>query len=417
MGLPRTETQYESWSAVGSPLRIEYPAAVLEEICAEAAEGLARFRHGGTEVGGVLYGFERDGLVRVLEYRRLECEYAFGPRFVLSDRDRAGMRELLRAPHRDPDLAGMVVVGWYHSHTRSAVELSPRDLELYEQFFPAPWQIAVVLRPEVHGLSEAAFFLGAKTLFMVGLSARRRLPEELPSAAPEMEAEPDRRPTAPPAADSVPERGFAAGVDTRSMFSPGEPLAPVMEEFTAPEPPPAIDATDPLALWAQPEPARGRRWYWAALAVLLLTAGAFGVWLYWAGGRLNAPLSLWVADVGGQLLIEWDRTARPIREARSGVIEIRDGGGPVYIQLDQERLREGSVDYVRRSEMVDVKLRVNTTGGAHTQEQIRFLGQPVLRSAPEDVLKERDDLKIEVERLRAEVARLRGATIRRNATR
>jgi hypothetical protein len=178
---------------------------------------------------------------------------------------------------------------------------------------------------------------------------------------------------------------------------------------------PAIERADALASWVQPEAPGSRRWYWGALAVLLLAAGAFGVWRYWAAGRLNAPLSLWVADVGGQLLIEWDRTAGPIRSARSGIIEIRDGGPPKYIPLDPERLREGSVDYVRRSEMVDVKLRVDTASGAHAQELIRFVGQPVLRPAAEDVVKERDELKAEVERLRAEVQRLRGR-IRPNAT-
>jgi proteasome lid subunit RPN8/RPN11 len=418
VGLPRTESQFESWSAAGSPLRIEYPAAVLEEICAEAAEGLARFHHGGTEVGGVLYGVERDGLVRVLDYRRFECEYAFGPRFTLSDRDRERMRELLRAPQRDPELAGTIAVGWYHSHTRSALELSPRDLELSEQLFPAPFQIALVVRPESDSLAQAGFFLHSQPLFVVDVRPRRRLPEELPPGGSEMEPEAETAAPDPGTADSRTEPTSAVDRDPpEDAFAAGR-VMPEVAEPAAPEPPPpvpAIERADALASWVQPEAPGSRRWYWGALAVLLLAAGAFGVWRYWAAGRLNAPLSLWVADVGGQLLIEWDRTAGPIRSARSGIIEIRDGGPPKYIPLDPERLREGSVDYVRRSEMVDVKLRVDTASGAHAQELIRFVGQPVLRPAAEDVVKERDELKAEVERLRAEVQRLRGR-IRPNAT-
>lgn len=419
MGLPRT--QFESWSAAGVPLQIEYPAAVLEEICADAAEGLARFRHGGAEVGGVLYGTERDGLIRVLDYRQLECEYAFGPRFTLSDRDRERMRDLLRAPQRDPSLSGSVVVGWYHSHTRSGLELSPRDLELHEQLFPGKFQVALVVRPENESQARAAFFLRAQCLFALDVQPRRHMPEDLPAGLSEPEPEPADIPL--PArdlpSDSVDSSEQVPPVPSGpNDYSPPAWAAADSGELPLPEAPPpvpALEETDALAAWAQPQP-KARRWYWAGLVLLVLAAGAFGVWRYWANARLNAPLSLWVADVGGQLLIEWDRTAGPVRTARSGVIEIRDGGAPRYIQLDPERLREGSVDYVRRSEIVDVKLRVETTSGAHAHELIRFVGQPVLRPAAEEVVKERDELKIEVERLRAEVERLRGR-IRPNATR
>ncbi len=385
MGVPRVEDEFESWSAEGYPLRIQYPAAVLEEICAAAVEGLSRFRHGGVETGGVLYGTHQDGVVRVLAYRPLLCEYAFGPRFVLSERDRARLRELVRAPAHDPTLRGMEAVGWYHSHTRSGVTLSPRDLEVYERYFPAPWQIALVLHPDQFGPSTAGFFLRAEMLFAVEVKPRRRRAE--PAPEPVREPEPQAEAPALPVEAAEP-----------------EPPAPVQ---TATRPDSRGPEETELPSWAAqaPEPSPWRKGWWAALALVLVGAAGFGVLRYWQTTAPSPPLALWVADVGGQLLIEWDRTARPVRNATRGVIEIRDGNQPVRIEMDASRLREGSVDYVRQSEVVDVRLRVEHPGGA-AQELIRFVGPPVSRQ--DEAAKERDALKAEVERLQAENARLRG---------
>ena len=44
------------WSAIGHPISIEYQVILLEEIRADAVNGLHLLRHGGIEVGGVLFG-------------------------------------------------------------------------------------------------------------------------------------------------------------------------------------------------------------------------------------------------------------------------------------------------------------------------------------------------------------------------
>jgi len=130
----------------------------MEEIRRAAVDGYQRMRHGGIEVGGVLFGSRRVGAVRIEAVRPIACEYASGPRFVLSARDEAALGELLRASRQDSDLAGLDPVGWYHSHTRSDISLSAGDLELFNRFFPQPWQIALVVRPAVLTPSRAGFF-------------------------------------------------------------------------------------------------------------------------------------------------------------------------------------------------------------------------------------------------------------------
>ena len=145
----------------------------------------------------------------------------------------------------------------------------------------------------------------------------------------------------------------------------------------------------------------------------LLGGAAVGAFYLYAAPQ--PPLVLFVADVGGQLLIEWDRASKPVREAQNAQVEILDGGERRVIQMDGDRLREGSVNYARHSEIVDVRLRVNPRGARPVQEFVRFIGQPVRRTGtPEEaeVVRQRDALKAEVEKLRAEIQR-RNARARR----
>ncbi|MCX7597518.1 MAG: Mov34/MPN/PAD-1 family protein [Armatimonadetes bacterium] len=47
----------------------------------------------------------------------------------------------------DEQYAGRVIVGWYHSHPNHGVFLSAHDTFIQENFFSAPWQVAVVIDP------------------------------------------------------------------------------------------------------------------------------------------------------------------------------------------------------------------------------------------------------------------------------
>jgi hypothetical protein len=346
-----------------------------------------------------LFGAVDNDLVSIAAFRPLPCEHAFGPRFVLSDRDRAAMKELLELPQTDPALVGLGPVGWYHSHTRSEIALSPRDLEIYDRFFPHPGQIALVLRPESYGSARAGFFARGRDGAVSGEAYCEEFvirPGRVAVAPPEAE---------PVSAEPVRQRPAAA----RAPAPPVAAAAPPVPE-TEPE-------AAALPSFARVEPVRTGRpvWMGVVLVLVLALAGGAGVEAYY---RYTAPpqqLALWVFDVGGQLLIEWDRTAKPIREAESAWLEILDGKERRDIQMDGERLREGSVGYVRQAEIVDVRLHVSPRGSRAVQEFMRFVGQPVRRAVPPaegDVVRERDALKAEVDNLRAEIKR-RDARARR----
>lgn len=391
--MPYAESEPESgaWSVEGLPLRIEFAFSVLEEIAALAVDGLYRFRHGGVEVGGVLFGSIQPGVTRIAASRPLDCEHAFGPRFVLSEKDRAAMEELIDLPQGDAALAGLVPVGWYHSHTRSEVALSPRDLEIYNRFLPQPWQVALVLRPESYLAVRAGFFVRERNGAVRGEACYQELmirPRRTGAAPPQ--PEPAQPEPAVPAASASGAR------------------KPAPEPATEREPP-------PLPSFAHVQPGRSHKWLWIPLAIVLALAGGVGVEAYYRFYGPQQSLALWVADVGGQLLIEWDRSSKPVRQAQSATLEIVDGKDRREIRMDGDRLREGSVDYARSSEIVDVRLRVNQSGARPAQEFIRFVGQPVRRPpSPEqtEVIRERDALKAEVERLRAELQKRTAASRR-----
>ena len=53
---------------------------------------------------------------------------------------------------------GLQVLGWYHSHIRSRIFLSERDRQIHSRHFAAPYQIALVIRPQSERPTRAGFF-------------------------------------------------------------------------------------------------------------------------------------------------------------------------------------------------------------------------------------------------------------------
>lgn len=51
---------------------------------------------------------------------------------------------------------GKRIVGWYHTHPRMGIFLSHYDTWLHHNFFPEPWQVALVVEPHK---SLAGFFI------------------------------------------------------------------------------------------------------------------------------------------------------------------------------------------------------------------------------------------------------------------
>ncbi|MGJ5819737.1 ExeA family protein [Paludibaculum fermentans] len=97
------------------------------------------------ETGGVLFGRRTLEGVRVEAYRTVACEHAEGPGFRLSPSDHEMLAQVLETACQEEAIADLEPVGWYRSEYRDMF-FSERDQELYQQYFPHPWQIVLILR-------------------------------------------------------------------------------------------------------------------------------------------------------------------------------------------------------------------------------------------------------------------------------
>jgi hypothetical protein len=275
------------------------------------------------------------------------------------------LRQLMEAPGREPELAGLQAVGWYCSHTRGEIGLTPGDSELFNACFPERARIALVVRPSHFGPGRAAFFFRENDGSVRSGGSQGQF-----------EVTPRRENRA------VPVNGDGgAAPEAAAAVQPEAPGFQMIEEW------------------------RPGKWKWLAPAVLLSLAGAFGVERYYRWTAAPAPLSLSVTEAGGKMLIDWNRKSDAIRQARGGVLEILDGGERVEIQMDGERLREGGVDYRRRSEAIDVRLRIDGGRGAGQQEFIRFIGRLAASDDAAARPVNEGELKAEIEKLRNELER------------
>lgn len=176
ISLTRVDTDTKKWHIPQSPFQIECSPAVLDRIRLEVEQGRG-LPNGGQETGGVLFGTDEPGRICILGSQPIQCEHAFGPGFILSGKDENRLAQLLSGPQ----LNGLKALGWYHSHLRSKIFLSERDVQIHSRYFPAPYQIALVVRPRSDGPARAGFFFPESTGAMRTESAYEEFSIEAPA--------------------------------------------------------------------------------------------------------------------------------------------------------------------------------------------------------------------------------------------
>ena len=283
-------------------------------------------------------------------------------------------------------------VGWCLSHTRSEIGLSESDLEIYSIFFPAPWQVTLVIRPGRGGSMRAGFFVREPdgTVKSESSYLEFNFPDRLAGVL-------DR----PPERTSR-ERGERR--TTSSYRTEAIEVAPAAQGGITPV------FSQPLAgpQLLPPQPSR-RKWPWlVAWALVVLVAAILGL-RYWMQMQPQAqePISLALIERDGQLQIEWNHSAKPILNATGGSIQIVDGADSGTLDLTPRMLATGNYTVQRKSGDVQVTMTVETSGGAKVQEASRFLGRPVAASDKNsadlvEAQRRRDELEAEVARLQRE---------------
>jgi proteasome lid subunit RPN8/RPN11 len=419
-----TDVPFGEWSPSGpSSLVVTYSREVFDDIRNRVVEAFHCLTKGGIEIGGVLFGTVEGPApyrVSVQAFLPIECEHAFGPAFQLSPRDEEKLEALLRGASHNAALRHLQPVGWFHSHTRSDIDLAPEDEQVHNRFFPELWQIAVVLRPEKLRPTRVGIFhrepSGAFTThspeheFALHPLQRRRRPAL---------DEPSRNDENPPTRDdrSRPE------LPAMFLALPPDPLEPegsegdsavdsVAAEWPAAAaaderalPPPAFAG---YALDSRAHRSGARVWKWILMLLIVAGVGAGLVArAYWLP-ETPPPLGFRALDFDGQLRLDWDKLSPAIQEASQAVIEIRDGDRSRTLRVEASELRRGSVTYARHTGTVELRMVVHRPGRLAIEEVTRFLGEPVLLSndPSSQALRQRDRLESQVQSLREQVDEL-----------
>jgi general secretion pathway protein A len=214
------------WKVEGHPRLIEVPLPFWDDILNVVMGDFVRLPWGGPELGGVLFGTREAGCLRIVAYRPLECEHAHGPAFELSEKDEAGLVKLLEEARKDRDLAGLEPVGWYFSKYHW-LSLNPCDTEVYDRYFPKPWQVAMVFLRGKGEPCQLGFFFRHQD-GSIRSSLREFTAEE---AGPEM-VEPEPAVPKPAAAAFQPEPAPVSTVAAEETEAPatGSSLAATEEE-------------------------------------------------------------------------------------------------------------------------------------------------------------------------------------------
>ncbi len=358
-----SEVSFAFWLDPASALTVSYSLPVFHEIDFQVNEGYRRIPHGGVEVGGLLYGKLSGDSLSILAFRPIDCEHASGPSFHLSERDLATLSESIQAVPKDEDLQGMIPLGWFIAHTRSALRMTERELELFDRFFPQPKRIAILIKPERFKPTRFAFLLrdasgtvnpdGEQQAVILPLPGRPGRAGAAPSPAiPAPKPIEIRQPiesvspalpvaSVPEALDGLPETStpyVSARPAPATDAAPSPPHAiegiPIMDAATGPEPHSAI-FPEPVeqnarALRQPPQQSRASRLLLVlGLAALLGCAGG-----YWAYLQLPPSIiSLRVQKQSNDLFVLWDPAQT--QSSRYAVIRVNDS--PPVLLTDEQK--------------------------------------------------------------------------------
>ncbi len=135
--------------------------------------------------------------------------------------------------------------------------------------------------------------------------------------------------------------------------------------------------------WSAPDAKRHLGAHWrewtagGAAAIACVTLLAVGVRV---GVRHDTrAIGLQIQEHQGHLQIRWDAGSDLIRRAQQAKLFITDGADRLFVTLDAERLRRGTVNYARQSERVEFRMALTGPNGQVVEQQTVFFGMPLDR--------------------------------------
>jgi protein TonB len=403
-----------TWAVPQKPISVRIPFVLIDRLEHEAVESFRSLHSRGSEIGGLLLGYVSPGdpaVVSIEDYELVACDYSRGPLYRLSVAD---MGRLERSIEERRAGGGLVVAGFFRSHTRKGLALDADDLALFKARFADPRQVALLIRPFATKSSTAGIFIwedGAVRGEGSHLEFPFRSSELTPSKPVDAASQPVPEGVQPALSEvpapKPPARGQIVPIASRREIA--APAPPSFVEVQAPERAPE-KTPEPVAAAPTPEnnapnvlpgspipdveapllggpPAVRRDAKVARLAVAAAAGFVIVVVLFIYPGLLqrgsrplvpvpqdSSPLALRVAHSGAELMLTWNRESGVIKSATHAVLSISDGAQHENVDMDLGLLRSGSIEYLPSGS--DVVFRMEVTGADQTKttsESVRIL--------------------------------------------
>ncbi len=355
------------WEVPGKPASIQLDFDVIDRLEAEVMRAFTGSDGQGLEVGGILLGTAEAGgklVARIEDFEPVVSSHSEGPAYVIATaEDRKRFEEVLARWQSRPG-SRLHPIGFYRSHTREGLGLTPQDLDLFSKYFPDKTAIALLVKPFATRAPTAGLFFREEEVIR-GESSYKEIPfrrrdlggGEKPAVAP------------PPPA------GTAAQAPMSSSPPKGLP------ELSAAAPPPRETESGKRSVVPQRSLRLRGGWVWVPLSFIFLLLGTilgFQVALS-VRSQINRmpsqdPYALHLSAVpsAGSVHLRWDRNSPAIRKAQRGVLVISENGKQKSVDLDAGHLQNGSVIYRRVSDDVKFRLEVFTDDNVSVGETVEF---------------------------------------------
>jgi TonB family protein len=160
LGDPSADVSFYRWAVPEKPIAVHLSLDLIDRLERDVLESFKAITKRGSEIGGVLVGRVESGnpaTVIIDQYEPVECEYARGPLYLLSDNDKARLRETIENVQKRG--GGATVAGFFRSNTRRELTLDEDDLALAEELFSDPNHVFLLVRPFAMKPSIGGFFL------------------------------------------------------------------------------------------------------------------------------------------------------------------------------------------------------------------------------------------------------------------
>lgn len=360
---------YYVWQVAGKSIAVRLNLDLVDALLQEVMSGFGAVPRRGAEVGGILLGSVKEdhGTVIVIDgFERVPCEYRSGPSFTLSEPELQRLRTTIEAWKPSPGRKSHVV-GYFRSHTRDGMGLSPEDIQIFNDYFPQPNAVALLVKPFATKASQAGFFFREGAAFRTESSYL-----EFPFRRRELGGSPTVRKER----GAIPALAQPQHHQTVPAHPPAPPEQPIPVMVT-----PALQPTEaPPANKPTPVPLTNSVWKFSAFLLLLL-----GIALGFVASRFTSPetgeasavdsytLGVALERSGENVKITWDRSAPAIRRSLGGALVIRDGDSTRTVNLTRASLQNGSVLYSHVSDHITFRLEVFFSNGAvlsHTEDYI-----------------------------------------------